>query len=139
MDYLINNMGLETSELAKRTNILSHSLEQRIVPRCSVYGLLLSKGVDLKGFHLTTMLVVFEKRFIGHIEKSYRKEAPELLKLYQEMLDLSKPPAMGFHAQSSIPSFVVHVSEPQDLSYDWSSTRIEYEKKEGGRNRELKK
>ncbi|CAK9145542.1 unnamed protein product [Ilex paraguariensis] len=90
MDYLINNVGLETSVVAQSPIIISYSLEKRIVPRCSVYQVLVSKGLVRKDFRLTTMFNYPENKFVRHIENSYEKEAPELLKLYQEILDRSK-------------------------------------------------
>lgn len=90
MEFLVNKMGWESSVLAKRPGLMSLSLSKRIIPRCSVYEVMLSKGLIKKKYSLVRLLECPEKQFVNNISKSYAEEAPELLKLYQEKLDLSK-------------------------------------------------
>ncbi|GFZ19036.1 hypothetical protein Acr_27g0007750 [Actinidia rufa] len=90
MEFLVNKMGLESSLVASRPKLVSLSLEKRTVPRCAVYQVLLSKGlIKSNAISLMTLLVSPEKRFIEKIVNRYKDEAPELLKLSTEKLDLS--------------------------------------------------
>uniref|UniRef100_A0A5B7BJP6 Mitochondrial transcription termination factor family protein n=1 Tax=Davidia involucrata TaxID=16924 RepID=A0A5B7BJP6_DAVIN len=90
MDFFVNKMGWESSIVARRPGLISLSLEKRIVPRCLVYQDLLSKGLIKKDFSLATMLECPEKLFLKKVVRCCKEEAPEVLKLYQEKLDLSK-------------------------------------------------
>ncbi|KAF7836607.1 transcription termination factor MTERF8, chloroplastic-like [Senna tora] len=45
MEFLVNNMGCESSAVLRYPQILSLSLNKRIVPRASVFQVLLSKGL----------------------------------------------------------------------------------------------
>ncbi|XP_057481117.1 uncharacterized protein LOC130768129 [Actinidia eriantha] len=90
MEFLVNKMGLESSLVASRPKLVSLSLEKRTVPRCAVYQVLLSKGLIMSNaISLMTLLVSSEKRFIEKVVNRYKDEAPELLKLSTEKLDLS--------------------------------------------------
>ncbi|XP_026440285.1 uncharacterized protein LOC113339099 [Papaver somniferum] len=48
MDYLVNQMGYSSSYIAQYPIIMCYSLEKRIIPRCSVYKILTSKGLVKK-------------------------------------------------------------------------------------------
>lgn len=91
MELLVNKMELKSSSLAYRPLILSLSLEKRIVPRCVLYQVLVSKGL-LKPCEtsLATLIQCSEKRFTEMMTRRYGDEAPELLKLYMDKLDLTK-------------------------------------------------
>ncbi|CAI9776251.1 unnamed protein product [Fraxinus pennsylvanica] len=88
MDFLINKMGFESSYVLSRPSLLSYSLGNRIIPRCSVYKVLLEKGLINKV--KVSMLVYTEKKFLQRFVQRYEGEAPGLLKLYEKELALSK-------------------------------------------------
>ncbi|XVE82108.1 hypothetical protein DITRI_Ditri15bG0120800 [Diplodiscus trichospermus] len=90
MDFLVNEMGLQSSLIAKRPRVITHSFERRIVPRGLFTQELLSKGLLKKEFKLMTAFDDSEKLFIEKFVNRYKADAPELLKLYQEKFDLSK-------------------------------------------------
>ena len=84
MDFLINEVGLSPSRVAKQPQLLGLSLEKRLIPRHFVFRALLSKGLVKEKVKLYAL---FES---PDVEKGI---APELLKLYKEKLDgLSKGP-----------------------------------------------
>ncbi|KAL7588099.1 hypothetical protein Lser_V15G38530 [Lactuca serriola] len=85
MDFNVNKMGFETSFVAKNAMLLSYSLEKRTVPRCLVYLYCLDNGLlkDKSGF--SWWLKCKEEKFIKRLER-YEKEAPGVLKFYQEKL-----------------------------------------------------
>ncbi|KAF5738725.1 hypothetical protein HS088_TW13G01626 [Tripterygium wilfordii] len=89
MDYYINAMGLEPSIVCKDPALLSLSLKKRIIPRGSVARVLLSKGL-IKDHSLFILFAHPEKLFLEKFVKRYEEEAPELMKLYTEKLDLSR-------------------------------------------------
>ncbi|XP_059663520.1 uncharacterized protein LOC132309206 [Cornus florida] len=90
MDFFVNKMGWESSIVVRRPVIVTLSLERRIIPRCLVYQILLSKGLIKKDFSLTSLLDSTESYFLKKFLKKYEEESPELLKLYQDKLNLSK-------------------------------------------------
>ncbi|GMI64102.1 hypothetical protein like AT5G07900 [Hibiscus trionum] len=84
MDFLVNEMGLQTSTIAFHPTIFARSLEKRIVPR-GLFALdLLSKGL-IRDLSFSTFFPTSEKAFIQFINQ-YKDNAPELLKLYEEKL-----------------------------------------------------
>lgn len=90
MEFWVNRMGWESSFLATRPTIISYSLEKRVVPRCKVYKALLLKGFEKPcGLNLWSLLMINESNFIEKITHLHEKEAPELLKLYNERLNLA--------------------------------------------------
>ncbi|GFZ21827.1 hypothetical protein Acr_29g0009890 [Actinidia rufa] len=60
-------------------------------PWCMRRGVLLSKGlIKSNGISLMTLIMSSEKQFLEKVVNRHKEEAPELLKLYKENLDLSK-------------------------------------------------
>ncbi|XP_059632705.1 uncharacterized protein LOC132275262 [Cornus florida] len=89
LNFYVNTMGWESSLIAHRPLLMSLSLGKRIIPRCSVLQVLLSKGLIKIPISLHTLLESTESMFLNKYVTCY-EEAPQLLKLYQEKLDLSK-------------------------------------------------
>ncbi|RZC76656.1 hypothetical protein C5167_002861 [Papaver somniferum] len=69
IDYLVNQMGYS-------------SLEKRIMPRCSVYKMLTSKGLVKDKITLITFPCLSDESFLKKFVIKFEVEAPELLKLY---------------------------------------------------------
>ncbi|CAL5415667.1 unnamed protein product [Camellia sinensis] len=91
MDFFVNKMGLESSFFVRRPALVSLSLEKRIVPRCEVYKVLLSKGlIKDQDISLMRMLVSPENWFLNRVVYRHKEEAPKLLKLYKEKLALAQ-------------------------------------------------
>ncbi|GMN46445.1 hypothetical protein TIFTF001_015629 [Ficus carica] len=95
MDFFMNKMGLQPCLVAKYPVILSLSLKKRLIPRSSVFQALLSKGLVKKKFSLHQLFMVSDSKFLQKFVVPHEKEAPELLKLYKEKLDLSYGPEIG--------------------------------------------
>lgn len=84
MGFLINEMNIESSTVAKTPNIIGLSVEKRFIPRAAVFEFLLSKGlIDQQKTKLVRIFLLSEKAFLDRFVNSLQ-EAPELLKLYQE-------------------------------------------------------
>ncbi|GKV31500.1 hypothetical protein SLEP1_g40186 [Rubroshorea leprosula] len=90
MDFFVNKMGLSSSYVAERPALLSYSLKNRIIPRCSVLQVVLSKGLVKDGFSLLSVVSVTEDKFLQKYVTCCKDEAPQLMKLYQEKLSISK-------------------------------------------------
>jgi mTERF domain-containing protein len=91
MDFFVNKMGLEASLIVKRPDLINYSLEKRFIPRFSVIEVLLSKGLVVKNnVYLPTVFKLSQKSFLQKFVTPYEEEASDLLKLYNEKLDLSK-------------------------------------------------
>ncbi|XP_031285812.1 uncharacterized protein LOC116144509 [Pistacia vera] len=84
MDHFVNKMGWEPSVIMKQYNLLTLSLEKRIIPRASVLQYLSSTGLlknnpykEVASFRLP------EETFLQRFVNCY-DEAPWLMKLYRE-------------------------------------------------------
>ncbi|CAL5347004.1 hypothetical protein CsSME_00033234 [Camellia sinensis var. sinensis] len=91
MEFFVNKMGWDSSFLARSPILVGLSLEKRIVPRCAIYHVLMSKGlINCNNISLVTMLRYTEKQFLKRIVYCHEEETLELLKLYKEKLALAK-------------------------------------------------
>ncbi|XP_059654514.1 uncharacterized protein LOC132301263 [Cornus florida] len=88
LNFYVNTMGWESSPIAHVPELMLLSLDKRIIPRCLVFQILLSKGLIKKLVSAGKLLRSKESLFLEKIVNCY-EEAPQL-KLYQEKLDLSK-------------------------------------------------
>ncbi|KAF5752216.1 hypothetical protein HS088_TW01G00124 [Tripterygium wilfordii] len=85
MNYFVNVVGVESSFVSRRPELLGYSLNKRIVPRSSVAMVLLSKGL-VKASSLSRLFGSSEKVFLEKYVYRYPEEAPQLLKLYTDKL-----------------------------------------------------
>ncbi|MED6164830.1 hypothetical protein PIB30_093911 [Stylosanthes scabra] len=85
MDFLVNKLGYASSCVAKSPVVLNMSLKRRIIPRGSVFLFLQSKGL-VKNPGMTAIFMIDEKTFLRRFIFCKKKEADELLKLYQAKL-----------------------------------------------------
>lgn len=81
-DFLVNKAGLKQSNIARCPNLYLASLERRLIPRCAVRHILMSKGLLPKDLDTVWMLngnkKYFEQRFLA----KYEGNVPELAKAY---------------------------------------------------------
>ncbi|XP_059445272.1 uncharacterized protein LOC132177071 [Corylus avellana] len=90
MNFFVNKMGWESSLIVERPILVLLSLEERIIPRTSVINDLMSKGLVEKNIYLPTLFEYQEKKFLEKFVTPYKKEASELLKLYEKKGDLEE-------------------------------------------------
>ncbi|CAL0301601.1 unnamed protein product [Lupinus luteus] len=89
MRFWINKLGWDTSHLVKAPGIFGYSLEKRIIPRASVVNYLISKGLRKESSSFLTPFCMTDKSFLEKYVTCYDdEEASQLLKLYQENMDL---------------------------------------------------
>ncbi|OMO87132.1 Mitochodrial transcription termination factor-related protein [Corchorus olitorius] len=85
MNFFVNTMNWKSTFVAHRPIVLGYSLGKRIIPRCSVLQVLLSKGF-IKKPASTSFLICSEKDFLARFVTPY--EDLHLLKLYKENMSL---------------------------------------------------
>ncbi|XP_050382619.1 uncharacterized protein LOC126799457 [Argentina anserina] len=89
IEFLVNEMGWQPSDVAAHPDILTHSLEKSVMPRCSVIRVLEHKGLIEKGkFSPATLLINSRKQFLDRFVIKYEKQAPELLSIFQGQMSL---------------------------------------------------
>lgn len=89
MHIFVNEMGLDPLYMVRHPTMMMMSLQKRIVPRCLVFRVLLSKGLIRTTCSLSGFLGVPEKLFLEKIVTANLGEAPELLDLYNEKIGLA--------------------------------------------------
>ncbi|XP_059630288.1 uncharacterized protein LOC132273326 [Cornus florida] len=89
LNFYVKTMGWESSSIAHHSELMTISLGKKIIPRCSVLQVLLSKGLIKKPNSELTLLKPKESLFLKKFVNCY-EEASQLLKLYREKLELSK-------------------------------------------------
>ncbi|BFG37846.1 hypothetical protein CerSpe_241200 [Prunus speciosa] len=90
MDFLVNKMGWQPADLARVPGVLTLSLEQRIIPRCSVIRVLMAKGLQKKKFTLSSLLISVDSSFISRFVVNYQETVPQLLDIFQGKLSLQE-------------------------------------------------
>lgn len=90
LNFIINTMNCDVSVFTIRPGLLLLSFEERIVPRCDFFKVLLAKGLVKQHSSLGMMLVcpqrLFHKKYVERFEEKY----PELSKLYEEIFGKPK-------------------------------------------------
>ncbi|KAA0049464.1 hypothetical protein IC582_012805 [Cucumis melo] len=86
MDFFVNEIGWESSFVARRPVLISLSLKKRLFPRGYVYQVLLSKGLIKKHKKLYLLFEYPEIRFIEKFINPHKEQIPGLLELYKQKL-----------------------------------------------------
>ncbi|KAL9677109.1 hypothetical protein QQ045_005336 [Rhodiola kirilowii] len=83
MNFLVYDMGVEPSDIARLPNVLLYSLENRIVPRGSVIQLCVSKGlIEIKDCNVLVALMISEEQFLKLYVKKQKEIFTELMEIY---------------------------------------------------------
>lgn len=91
MDVLVNKMGWEAAIIARTPSVLFYNLEKRIIPRCRVIKVLMSKGLVKKTLRPSSFIVQPQERFLDRFVRKYKNDLPELIKIYLGEIDLLEP------------------------------------------------
>ncbi|KAK7264599.1 hypothetical protein RJT34_32208 [Clitoria ternatea] len=86
--FFVNDIGWEPLVLARYPLFFSMSLRKRCIPRASVLQFLLSRDL-IKSAKSPIPYSLTEKMFLHNYVTKFKDEAPQLLKLYEEKLNLS--------------------------------------------------
>ncbi|XP_058726495.1 uncharacterized protein LOC131597849 [Vicia villosa] len=90
MSFWVNQLGWDVLALAKVPRVFGASLERRIIPRGSVVHYLWKNGLLKRNASLSSPFVINEKKFLEIYINPFKEEASDLLKLYQEKLNLAQ-------------------------------------------------
>lgn len=83
VEFYVNKFHWSPTQLSRRAAILTFNLEKRIIPRCLVLQLLLSRNRILDNVKLYTVLTYSEDDFLQRYVIKYKDETPEVLDAYQ--------------------------------------------------------
>ncbi|XP_026427586.1 uncharacterized protein LOC113323483 [Papaver somniferum] len=87
MNFLVNEMGYDPSNVAECPLILDCSLKWRIIPRCSIIKILVSRGLIKKHISLSTLTTMVDESFVEKFVKKYEEEVPGVMKIFQGQLN----------------------------------------------------
>ncbi|XP_059638862.1 transcription termination factor MTERF9, chloroplastic-like [Cornus florida] len=84
MDFFVNQLKLKPNVISKHPNLLLFSLEKRIVPRCAVLQLLMSRNLIKGDLSLISALRMTETIFAGKFVSKYQNVIPEVIEAHQD-------------------------------------------------------
>ncbi|XP_018830512.2 uncharacterized protein LOC108998409 [Juglans regia] len=84
MGFFVNNLKMKPSIISKNPNLLLFSLEKRIIPRCSVLQLLMSKGLIKEDTSILHAFRMTEKTFVKKLVQKYQNEVPDVIRAHQD-------------------------------------------------------
>ncbi|KAF5476582.1 hypothetical protein F2P56_003319 [Juglans regia] len=87
MDFFVNKLKMKPSMISKNPNLLLLSLERRIIPRCSVMQLLISKGLIKEDTSVVHMFKMTEKKFVEKLVSKYHNEVPNVISAHQGKIE----------------------------------------------------
>ncbi|XP_026418664.1 uncharacterized protein LOC113314112 isoform X2 [Papaver somniferum] len=87
MNFLVNEMGYESLSIAEYPTVINCSLKTRIIPRCYVMRILVSRGLIKEKIPISTMSTMLDESFLKKFVIKYEQEVPELMKVYRGQLN----------------------------------------------------
>ncbi|KAK9995480.1 hypothetical protein SO802_020166 [Lithocarpus litseifolius] len=87
MSFFVNKLNMTPSMISKNPNLLLLSLEKRIIPRCSVLHLLISKGLVKEETSIVYVFRMTEKRFVDKLVSKYQNEVPDDVSAHQGKIE----------------------------------------------------
>ncbi|KAJ9140189.1 hypothetical protein P3X46_030865 [Hevea brasiliensis] len=87
MNFFVNKLKMKPSVISKNPNLILLSIEKRIIPRCSVLHILMSKELIKEGVSLIYMLRMTEKMFVEKFVTKYQNVVPEVVKAHQGRIE----------------------------------------------------
>ncbi|KAK7816556.1 transcription termination factor mterf5 [Quercus suber] len=87
MSFFVNKLNMTPSMISKNPNLLLLSLEKRIIPRCSVLHLLISKGLVKEETSVVYVFRMTEKRFVDKLVSKYQNEVPDVVSAHQGKIE----------------------------------------------------
>ncbi|KAI8524629.1 hypothetical protein RHMOL_Rhmol13G0163500 [Rhododendron molle] len=83
VEFYVNKFHWSPSQLSRRAAVFSYNFEKRIIPRCLVVQVLLSRNKIHENVKLLTVLNCRENEFLRRYVIKYKDETPEVLDAYQ--------------------------------------------------------
>ncbi|KAL9432480.1 hypothetical protein AB3S75_027503 [Citrus x aurantiifolia] len=91
-NFLVNKMGWQPSAIAHVPSAFMYSLERRIIPRCSVIRVLLSKGLinEENKIYLSSLVINSNKHFLDTFVTKYQDHVPQLLNIFHGKMTIGE-------------------------------------------------
>ncbi|KAF8395567.1 hypothetical protein HHK36_019517 [Tetracentron sinense] len=120
LDFFMNKLNLTPAYISKYPTTLVLSLEKRTMPRCSVFDVLVSKGLMKKG-SMGKALIVTEDVFLKNYVVRYQEDLPQLLKLevLHSSLFISEPSGSLVMVDSEINRRILLKVIPNSREENW--------------------
>lgn len=83
LDFLLNKMGWQSTDVAACPDVFLMNLENRTIPRCLVIKVLQLKGLVNKNLRLGQVLRPVEKVFFERFVAKHMDDIPHLVSIYQ--------------------------------------------------------
>jgi mTERF domain-containing protein len=87
MGFFVNKLKMKPSLISKNPFLLLLSLEKRIIPRCSVLQLLISKGLIKADTSIVHVWRISEKQFVEKVVCKYQNEVPDVVRAHQGKIE----------------------------------------------------
>ncbi|OIW04203.1 hypothetical protein TanjilG_00763 [Lupinus angustifolius] len=87
MNFLVNDMGWPSEDIAAYPVVLAYSLEKRIIPRCRIIKILKSKDLIKNSLSIGTFTCRSEKSFLMKYVTKFLGDVPLLLDVYKGSVD----------------------------------------------------
>ncbi|KAJ4964416.1 hypothetical protein NE237_024355 [Protea cynaroides] len=90
LDFYMKKLNWTPMDIVENSDLLHQSLEEKIIPKCLVLGVLSSKGMFEKE-RLGKALKMNEVKFLKKFVMKFENKLPELLKYYKSMAESPRP------------------------------------------------
>ncbi|GLT70001.1 hypothetical protein SLA2020_421060 [Shorea laevis] len=87
MGFFVTKLKMKPSLISKKTFLIFFSLEKRIIPRCSVLQLLISKRLIKEDTSILRVLGISENRFVEKLVSKYQNEVPDVVRAHQGKIE----------------------------------------------------
>jgi mTERF domain-containing protein len=87
MSFFVNKLKMKPSLISKKPFLILYSLEKRIIPRCSVLQLLISKRLIKENTCICHVFVMTETKFMEKFVSKYQNEVPDVVRAHQGKIE----------------------------------------------------
>jgi mTERF domain-containing protein len=87
MGFFVNKVKMKPLLIPKNHYLLLYSLEKRIIPRCSVLQLLISKRLIKEDTSISRAIRMSENKFVEKLVSKYQNEVPDVVRAYQGKIE----------------------------------------------------
>ncbi|GLT72566.1 hypothetical protein SLA2020_444900 [Shorea laevis] len=87
MGFFVNKLKMKPSLISKNHSLIRYCLEKRIIPRCSVLQLLISKRLIKKNTSIFHVVGMSENKFVEKFVRKYQNEVPDVVKAHQGKIE----------------------------------------------------
>ncbi|KAK2971382.1 hypothetical protein RJ640_030348 [Escallonia rubra] len=83
IDFFVSKLHFEPSNIPKHPGLFLHSLEKRIIPRCSTLNILISKDLVKRDICLVYLFKLPEKTFVKNFVTKHQQTVPEVVEAHR--------------------------------------------------------